>query len=239
MPPPALKPATLRVKNGLRHLRWPKRTASRSLGLFEDACRRAAYAFVRRVKRESDAAADAINAIAAPCVARAKLGRRPRRELLAGTARDWATLVPIAGRLGDLHISRERLSLTVRDVRIMAGAARFPGDTAPRPGVAVVLCELIVTPKKVAWQAIPVASVGIHPLRRWHERAARTTDADLVRDLTALALAYDDVLRRAESGPETDFRVPLAHGGAWVGVVAWQAECRTSEPVLALAVGPI
>src|SRR3954471_6140199 len=32
-PPPALKPATLRVKNGTRHLRWPKRTASGSLGL--------------------------------------------------------------------------------------------------------------------------------------------------------------------------------------------------------------
>jgi hypothetical protein len=57
-----------------------------------------------------------------------------------------------------------------------------------------------------------------------------------VRAGVALALAYDDVLRQAESGPETDFRVPLEHDGEWVGTVAWQAESRTSEPVLALAV---
>src|SRR5215218_7002241 len=74
---------------------------------FEAACRRAAYGVIDRVARDGEAAAEAIARIATPWIARAKSGRKPRRELIAGTARDWAVNVPALGRLGDLHIHKD------------------------------------------------------------------------------------------------------------------------------------
>ena len=86
--------------------------------------------FYGHLQREGAVAADAMTAIVRPLVARAKQGRKPRAELIAGASAAWAKTVPEAGRIRPVVIrkclSQGKLSLVISDTAFLNGVGVPP-----------------------------------------------------------------------------------------------------------------
>jgi hypothetical protein len=186
------------------------------------------------IEREDEAMLAILRRITQPLKARLASGKANfRPDMLVDLERAWRTQIPTAGRLS-LTVKRTDGGLTIEETRVTSGEFRFAAwiGEAREPDLGLVLVSLIVRPGRVELTTPALASIGLHAVARWYQRALDVSDARLRNDLLAIARARAGILDAPQWG---EFAVLATAGGKWVGQVCrrLQRNC-TPEPMLGI-----
>jgi hypothetical protein len=141
----------------------------------------------------------------------------PRRETLTGVADEWRRRMPPRGQLAiEIDLNARRKSLRIREMRATTSVYRPEEWDVAEKGMIVGLTLLEVWPLHSKFDLYTLAHVGLHAIGRRFQRGVDTSEAAIMHDLHALALAHH---RLADQPSGSEFRVSLDHGGVWRGSV--------------------
>jgi hypothetical protein len=135
-----------------------------------------------------------------------------RADKLVDAARSWRLGVPDLGRVMLLHDLDDRRSPVFREMRVTASGYRntgWEGDDYER-GVSVTVISASVRDRRIIVQTADAVFVPLHAIARRFQRAHATTDADVLDDITTLAV------HRARILDADNFTIEL-RGGSWRG----------------------
>ena len=176
----------------LRHVRVPAESLGRAREL------------MLRIAAAAEVAADAMDAVVAPLLARARRHPVPRTAALIGAARAWRTQVPTTGRVS-LDVSLGKRALRIEEVRFTVARYRAEGWADTEAGISIARVVLVVGEWcEFEFRSTAIANFSLHALARRIERGWDGSDAAAL-------------VEGAEPGGE--FAVPVPDG-RWAGHVA-------------------
>jgi hypothetical protein len=174
--------------------------------------------FRDRIVDADDQAVKAMISVFKPLARRAERSAVSRPELLQGAVRFWRQKMPNLGLL-DSNIQLSRRDLYIREVRVGAGTACAPWNTAiEEPVISILLVELHVAKDICLLRVDTVALLPLHALGRWYQRSLANNDDALLADLAQLAGAYGKILPIDAAVDNLKFLWPTT-GGQWAGSI--------------------
>jgi hypothetical protein len=172
-----------------------------------------ARVFRDRIAAEDRASGEAVSRLDRSIRDRFERGNAvPRRDVLAGAARDWRTHLPPLSRLAvEITLAKRGKALTINEMRLSSSEYLDATWTEAERGLAVITVRLDAGPLRYEFTKRTLAHIGAHALGRRMERGRDTSDAAIKRDIHALGLAHSG-LADAANGANIEVPVP---GGSW------------------------
>ena len=172
----------------------------------------------RRIDKDALAWGDRADALLKPL----KAGAKVSRVTLVRAYHAWRKL-PAAGRLGPLTITLGTTGLRIEESRLYAGqiALNRQSWSDHEDVVDIRRVMLNLTLLHYTSDVLLLATIGLHALARRCERGTTSGLTPILADLQTLGEAYAKVLQ----GPNS-FRIPVASGGHWRGVVMRSPDSR-------------
>lgn len=149
----------------------------------------------------------------------------PRRDVLAGVARDWQRRLPQRGRLAlEIDLAKRGKSLSVREMRLSSSEYLDSTWRETERGLALLVIGLDCAPLRYEFVKHTLCHVSLHALARRLERGADVTEGAILQDMRALGEAHRALADRPNGAA---FTVPVM-GGSWRGNVALMRTPRGS-----------
>jgi hypothetical protein len=141
----------------------------------------------------------------------------PRRDVLAGAARDWRTHLPPLSRLAvEITLAKRGKSLTIRELRLSSSEYLDATWNEAERGLAVIMVGLDAAPLRYEFTKHTLCHIGAHAMARRMERGRDLDDDAIKRDLHALGIAHHGL---ADAANGTNVEVPVP-GGRWLANAA-------------------
>jgi hypothetical protein len=144
--------------------------------------------FRNRARLAGEEATRATRKIIAPLFARFGRNTRPRKEMLIDATRALERDVPAFGRLRlDIDLDRRAPSLKAEERRCGSGSTVLPEWGGEKePGVCLFANTLDVAPGHLTGSSPTMATIGLHALARFYQRARSRDDAEVLQDFALL-----------------------------------------------------
>jgi hypothetical protein len=148
----------------------------------------------------------------------------PRKKVLLLLGREWETITEPARLKGSFHSTKS--SFAVAEMRAGPCTLDAPGWSEPELGIRLFLYILELAPGKYLEEQTTIASLGLHALSRYYQRAWDASDAQILEELCHLAVAASTL-----SAHDQRFLLQGAQG-AWAGrrLANGEAAIRTFLP---------
>jgi hypothetical protein len=146
--------------------------------------------FRNRARLAAEEATRVTRKVIAPLVARFERNTRPRKEMLIDAARALERDLPAFGRLRlDIDLDRRAPSLKAEERRCSSASTVLPEWSGEKePGVCLFANTLDVAPGHLTGSSPTMATIGLHALARFYQRARPRDDAEV---LACLGLLFD------------------------------------------------